>query len=701
VTLVFRLHLQRLARLPAPPGRPPNTLRYRRPWQMLGLVWAALCAALVCDCLVAGDDVTLLVAVTVVAGICGGIASRNASTPRYAVGLLAMLLAPCITIEAWLGHSYWYIAVLTTIYLLALASIVRQQYNDIRALIDAEQRSRLAQAALRASEEMLQLSMNVGRIGSYRRDYRTGLVQCGPQTRLMHGLPAGDAAMTFAAFSENILPEDHARARKDFVEFGYRLRGTPDEVRHIEARCRIEYDEAGLPLSCVGVMTDVTERWQAQARIAHLAHHDPLTALPNRTLFGIRLDEAVARARRGELFALLCLDLDRFKEVNDTLGHPVGDALLQAVTERLNAAIRPSDTAARLGGDEFALIQTRLERPDDAIALAERLLAVLQLPFELDGHHVVIGASIGIALAPDDGTDPEALMRRADMALYSAKAEGRGCYRLFERHMDADLQARRTLELDLRQALEQNEFELFYQPVVDVGSRRVCGFEALLRWHHPTRGLVSPDRFIPLVEATGLVLPIGAWVLRQACAEAAGWSNGARIAVNLSAVQFAGATLVATVADALRQSGLDPRRLELEITETTMLQDTEATLATLHELRALGLTIAMDDFGTGYSSLGYLQRFPFDKVKIDRSFTSELGERRETAAIVGSVIDLCHNLEMRTTAEGVETASQFATLAQIGCQEVQGYFFSPPRPAGEIPAMIMRIESKAVAVVKV
>jgi diguanylate cyclase (GGDEF)-like protein len=596
-------------------------------------------------------------------------------------------------------------AVLTTIYLLALASIVRQQYTDIRALIDAEQRSRLAQAALRASEEMLQLSMNVGRIGSYNLDYRTGLVQCGPQTRLMHGMPTGDAAMTFAAFTEHLLPEDLAlsahdiavglAARQEFIECHYRLRHPLAGLRHIDARCRIEYDEARQPLSCVGVITDVTERREAQAQIAHLAHHDPLTALPNRTLFGIRLDAAVARAQQGELFALLCLDLDRFKEVNDTLGHPVGDALLQAVTERLNAAIRPTDTAARLGGDEFALIQTGLERPDDAITLAERLLALLQMPFELDGHHVLIGASIGIVLAPEHGTDPEALMRRADMALYAAKAEGRGRYRLFERHMDADLQARRTLELDLRQALEHDEFELFYQPVVNVASRRVCGFEALLRWHHPTRGLVSPDRFIPLAEATGLVLPIGAWVLRQACAEAAGWSDEARIAVNLSAVQFSGAALVATVADALRDSGLDPRRLELEITETTMLQDTEATLATLHELRALGLTVAMDDFGTGYSSLGYLQRFPFDKVKIDRSFTSELGSRRESAAIVRSVIDLCHSLDMRTNAEGVETASQFATLAQIGCQEVQGYFFSPPRPAGEIPAMIIRIEAQA------
>jgi predicted signal transduction protein with EAL and GGDEF domain len=284
------------------------------------------------------------------------------------------------------------------------------------------------------------------------------------------------------------------------------------------------------------------------------------------------------------------------------------------------------------------------------------------------------------------------LLRNADLALYAAKADGRGRFRLFERHMDADLQARRTLELDLRQALQGNEFELFYQPIVSVARRTVCGFEALLRWRHPTRGLVPPDRFIPQAEAAGLLVPIGAWVLRHACMEAATWTNGARIAVNLSAVQIVGETLVDTVLAALRDSGLDPRRLELEITETAMLQDTEVTLATLHELKMLGIAIAMDDFGTGYSSLSYLQRFPFDKVKIDRSFTMHLGTQRESAAIVSSVIDLCASLAMRTTAEGVENAAQFEALARIGCTEAQGYYFSRPRPAADIPAMIEHIE---------
>jgi diguanylate cyclase (GGDEF)-like protein/PAS domain S-box-containing protein len=558
------------------------------------------------------------------------------------------------------------------------------------------------EAALRSNEEMLRLSLEIGRIATYRRDFKLRLLHCGRQARMLLGLPLDDEPIPFAVFTALVLPEDKVRfageiaaahaARREWTEYSYRMMHPKNGIRHIESRSRTTYDEDGHVVESIGVVVDVTERRQADAHIAHLAHHDPLTALPNRTLFAIRLEEALARARRSENFALFCVDLDHFKDVNDTRGHPVGDALLCAVTERLNAAIRPTDTAARLGGDEFALIQTNLHREADAVALAERLVAALQEPFELLGHHIVIGASIGIVLAPDHGMDAETLLRNADLALYAAKADGRGRYRLFERHMDADLQARRTLELDLRQALQGDEFELFYQPIVSVARRTVCGFEALLRWRHPTRGLVPPDRFIPQAEAAGLLVPIGAWVLRHACMEAATWTNGARIAVNLSAVQIIGETLVDTVLAALRDSGLDPRRLELEITETAMLHDTEVTLATLHELKMLGITIAMDDFGTGYSSLSYLQRFPFDKVKIDRSFTMHLGTQRESAAIVSSVIDLCASLAMRTTAEGVENVAQFEALARIGCTEAQGYYFSRPRPAADIPEMIEHIE---------
>ncbi|MFC7693416.1 EAL domain-containing protein [Paeniroseomonas aquatica] len=371
---------------------------------------------------------------------------------------------------------------------------------------------------------------------------------------------------------------------------------------------------------------DITERQQAEAKIAHMAHHDALTGLPNRLLFQKRLGQAIARSRRGEACAVLCLDLDHFKAVNDTLGHPVGDALLRAVTRRLRALVRETDTVARLGGDEFAVVQTCLEAPQDPAALATRLIAALAEPFDLEGHQVVIGSSVGIALVPGDGCDPAQILKRADLALYRAKADGRGRHRCFEPGMDALMQARRALEMDLRQALLRGEFDLHYQPMVTLRSRRICGFEALLRWNHPTRGVVPPAEFVALAETTGLIVPIGAWALRRACADAMAWDAGIKVAVNLSPVQFGNRRLVQEVAHALQHSGLPPHRLELEITETVMMEDTEGTLETLHALRGLGVGIAMDDFGTGYSSLGYLRRFPFDNVKIDRSFIEGLGQ---------------------------------------------------------------------------
>jgi len=555
-----------------------------------------------------------------------------------------------------------------------------------------------AEAALRDSEEMLRLSLDIGRIGSFRRDLVSDLIYFGAQTRVMHGLPAGDAPIPSAELLHMLLPDDAQRAehetlaalarRQPIMVLDYRFTHPDGGVRHFETRSRIDYRADGTPVSCYGVMIDVTERRAAEARIAHLAHHDPLTGLANRTLLRIRLDEALARAMRGERFAVMCLDLDHFKIVNDTLGHPVGDSLLRAVTARLQAVIRPTDTIARLGGDEFACIMSSLKTAIDASTLAERLITTLSAPYEIDGHRVIIGASIGLAIVPDDGVDPDMVLRHADTALYGAKAAGRGGFRFFEAEMDARLQARRSLEMDLRAALDDEAFELFYQPLVNAASRDLLGFEALLRWRHPTRGLVPPDRFIPLAESIGLIVPIGAWVLHRACAEAVTWPGTPRVAVNLSVVQFGSPTLVETIGSALDRSGLDPARLELEITESVMLKDTEIVLKTLHRLKALGIGVAMDDFGTGYSSLSYLQRFPFDKVKIDRSFIAHLGETRESAAIVGAVIDLCRSLDMRTTAEGVETEAQLAALIRTGCTEAQGYLFSRPQPASEIPALI-------------
>ncbi len=430
------------------------------------------------------------------------------------------------------------------------------------------------------------------------------------------------------------------------------------------------------------------QRESAEQHIRYAAHHDALTKLPNRALFREKLEGALAHARPGEHLALLYLDLDGFKTVNDTLGHPVGDALLQAVAGRLKARTRNVDIVARLGGDEFAVVRAPIESPAEAADFAERIIALLDEPFAVDDHQIVIGTSVGIAFSPQDGTDPDQLLKNADLALYRAKQDGRGVYRMFQQDMDAQMQARRVLEIDLRTALGGSQLELFYQPLIGLRVQAVVGFEALLRWRHPSKGLVPPDLFIPLAEEIGAIVPIGEWALLTACTAAAGWPDDLKVAVNLSPVQFKSNNLVAAVRAALSCSGLSPSRLELEITETVMLKDTATTLATLHELHALGVSIAMDDFGTGYSSLGYLHRFPFDRIKIDQSFVRELGRQRDCDAIVRAVTALSRALGMETTAEGVETVEQLRALAQAGCSVVQGYLFSRPVPEAAIAELL-------------
>jgi diguanylate cyclase (GGDEF)-like protein/PAS domain S-box-containing protein len=447
-------------------------------------------------------------------------------------------------------------------------------------------------------------------------------------------------------------------------------------------------DADGKPQYLVAVCEDTTERRRNEARIAHMARHDALTGLPNRVLFHDRLTRALTRAGRDDQVAVLCIDLDRFKTVNDTLGHPVGDVLLKLVSDRLSACIREGDTVARLGGDEFAVIQHRLDTTDAAGLLAERIVETLGQPFEVQGHQVVTGASVGIAISPADGTEPEELLKKADMALYRAKAEGRGAYHYFESGMDDRLQARRLLELDMRRALVDGEFELFYQPLLNLAENRITGCEALLRWRHPERGLVLPGEFIGLAEEIGLIGPLGEWVMRRACQEAAGWPSDMKVAVNLSPIQFRSKALVATVVSALANSGLPASRLELEITESVLLHDSDSNIKVLHELRALGVRIAMDDFGTGYSSLSYLRSFPFDKIKIDRSFVSDLTDHGDALAIVKAVASLGASLGIVTTAEGVETQDQFDRLRQEGCTEVQGFLVSRPCDAATLKALI-------------
>jgi diguanylate cyclase (GGDEF)-like protein/PAS domain S-box-containing protein len=449
----------------------------------------------------------------------------------------------------------------------------------------------------------------------------------------------------------------------------------------------------------VATFEDITEWQNAQAQISHMARHDALTNLPNRTLFREQLEQALHRVKRDEQVAVLCLDLDHFKDVNDSLGHPIGDELLKAVASRLRQCVREGDTVSRLGGDEFAIVQVGSElQASEVSSLAGRLVEAVGAPYEIDGHQVIVGASIGISLSPEDSSDPDQLLKNADMALYRAKADGRGIYRFFEAAMDARAQARRLLELDLRAALVRNEFEVYYQPIHNLKADQIIAFEALVRWNHPLRGTIAPLKFIPLAEETGLIVQIGDWVLRQACVDAAGWSQqDVRVAVNLSPVQFKSRNLVPSVTSALAASGLAANRLELEITESVLLQDSEATLATLHKLRDFGVRISMDDFGTGYSSLSYLRSFPFDKIKIDRSFVHELASRDDSMAIVRAVTGLGKSLGISTTAEGVETSEQLALLRLEGCTEVQGYLFSAPRPAAEVEGLLSQGRLRVVA----
>ncbi|HKS18820.1 MAG TPA: EAL domain-containing protein [Bradyrhizobium sp.] len=445
-------------------------------------------------------------------------------------------------------------------------------------------------------------------------------------------------------------------------------------------------------------LMDITERKRAEARLAFMAEHDSLTGLPNRNLLRQQMDDILLRTRRSsEKVAVLVLGLDNFKAVNDTLGHGVGDKLLRGVAKRLRSTLREEDTLARLNSDEFAIVQSGVTRPEDAVLLAKRLLEAIADPYLLDGHSVVIGASIGIAMSPGDGEESEKLLKNADMALSRAKNDCRGTFSFFEAEMDARAQSRRKIEIDLRDAIQNNRLEPHYQPVIDLSTGRITGFEALVRWPQPGRGMISPGEFIPVAEETGLISPLGGLMLRRACMDAAQWPDDVRVAVNLSPLQFRAGNLLAQVMDALKQSRLPARRLELEITETLLLEKSSQVLATLHALRALGVRISMDDFGTGYSSLSYLRSFPFDKIKIDQSFVRDLGSNRDAQAIVRSIISLGIGLGVTITAEGVETEAELSCLRAEGCHEGQGFLFSRARPNAEIVGLLRAQRGVAVA----
>jgi diguanylate cyclase (GGDEF)-like protein/PAS domain S-box-containing protein len=537
------------------------------------------------------------------------------------------------------------------------------------------------------------------------------LFDCNPVPMWLHDpdslkfLAVNDAAVAHYGYSEeafmtmsllDIVPQD----QRDVVEKAIRdnphvQEGTGQVWRHLKADGSkidvltswrdIMFRDA---LAQLVVVMDVTEKRQAEKRISYMARHDGLTGLPNRLLFHEHLDEALLRLRRGnEKLAIHCLDLDHFKDVNDTLGHPTGDKLLMAGADRLRSCMRAGDIVARVGGDEFAILQMALKGPLEAHALAERIENRTSEPYDIEGHQIMSGASNGIALAPADGETSDPLLQKADMALYRAKEDGRCTFRFFEPSMDACLRARHALERDLRKAIRFGEFELFYQPLIMLETGVITGFEALLRWRSPERGMVSPGEFIPLAEETGLIVPLGEWVLGKACAEAATWPGDLTLAVNLSPVQFKKGNLPQVVRATLAGSGLPAARLELEITESILLEESKTNLGILRHLRALGVGISLDDFGTGYSSLNYLRSFAFNKIKIDRSFIAEVGNT-ECLAIVRAIAKLAADLGIPTVAEGVETEAQRELIRKEGCTEMQGYLFSRPVPAGAIVGLL-------------
>jgi diguanylate cyclase (GGDEF)-like protein len=480
------------------------------------------------------------------------------------------------------------------------------------------------------------------------------------------------------------------RAEQQVVVANEELRRANEDLeRRVEERTSRLFD------ANQRLKAEIADREELQARSQYLAFHDTLTGLGNRLLFKEQLEEALQDVSITPYpLAVLFLDLDGFKAVNDTLGHSVGDSLLKSIAAKLRDILSRTDRIARLGGDEFAILQTSATQPGSSIALAERIIEIVRQPWNIDGHDVVVGASVGIAIAHPGDMNTENLLKSADLAMYSAKSDGRGTYRMFDPEMDAIVQARRILERDMRTAFVQNGFKLFYQPLVNLQTKKVTAFEALMRWQHPERGMISPGAFIPVAEEMGLIVQLGEWALRQACAEALDWPDEIRVSVNLSPLQFSKGSLVSTVMSALASSGLPASRLELEITESVLLEKSERNIAILNQLRDLGVRISMDDFGTGYSSIGYLRSFPFDKIKIDQSFVRDLLVDERSLAIVRAIAGLGVSFGMTTTAEGVETEAQMRCLNLEGCIEVQGYLYSKPVPANEIGELLKSLADR-------
>ncbi|GAB4165130.1 MAG: hypothetical protein Kow00100_03160 [Geothermobacteraceae bacterium] len=557
---------------------------------------------------------------------------------------------------------------------------------------------RLAEEALRENEERYRrIFSNIQDI--YFESSMGGLViEVSPSIENSLGYRRDQLiGMPFSMLCDDPEAVGHIRERllecERLRDFELLLRRRGGETVPCSVNGTLVRDENGKPLKIVGSIRDVSERKRAEDEIRSLAYHDQLTGLPNRSLLKDRMQQALAQARRqNRQMAVLFLDLDRFKDVNDTLGHDAGDELLRMVAEKLDSCVRQSDTVARLGGDEFVILLTSVKNAHDPVVVAEKILQLLTRPFVLNGKEVFTSTSIGIAMYPNDGADADTLLKHADMAMYEAKEHGRSHFQFFSEKMHQDAFDRNLLEHKLRVALEEGQFELYYQPQWDMRGRRLIGVEALVRWFHPEDGPISPARFIPVAEDTGLIRPLGEWVLRTACAQLRAWQDAGlppiRVGVNISGRQFRQPDLVEMIDRILAETGLDPRQLELELTETYLMEDAAATSRTLEYLKVRGLELAIDDFGTGYSSLSYLKHFPIDRIKIDQSFVREVVSNADDAAIVEAIIAMANSLELDVIAEGVETARQLRFLKDRGCSEMQGYFFARPMPADEMGAYL-------------
>lgn len=572
----------------------------------------------------------------------------------------------------------------------ALGRIIRW-YGTLEDIHDRK----LAQEALRESEENYRYTIELSPQIPWAADADGRVTGISPRWQQLVGMTQEDSLGM--GWQAAIHPEDVSRmeaawtratALGETLDVDYRLRIADGSYRWFRSHAAARRDGNGHIIRWYGTAEDIHERKLAVQQISYMAYHDPLTDLPNRRLFHQELERALTRLRPSKHLALYFVDLDQFKAVNDTLGHAAGDALLRQAADRLRRCVPDGSLLARIGGDEFAVVQTDLRGPGDAAALARRMVQVLDEDYQIDERLAVVGASIGIALVSDEDAAPEEVARNADIALFRVKADGRGTFRFFEPAMDEVVRRKQELRIGLRTALDRGELDLHFQPLVEIRTGEVTCLESLLRWRHPDRGMISPAEFIPVAEETGLIMRMGEWALHTACTEAARWPSAVHVAVNLSPIQFRNPGLPQVVADALTASGLTAGRLELEITESVLLQDDQASLTILRELSRQGVRIALDDFGTGFSSLAYLLRFPIDKIKIDRSFVTGLPDRRESKAVIRAVVSMSRSLGISVTAEGVETVEQLEALRRLGCNDAQGYLFSRPVPAADVIALI-------------